>query len=282
MDRKSVLIEADELKAKLNDSTLRIYDATIMFGMGLSPEELVKLPTAHAQYLSGHIPGAAFFDHEKFSDMESDYEYILASDDILEAAIGEIGIGNQHEVVVYASNGILATAARAWWLLRYAGVQNIRVLNGGLAAWKAAGGQVDTGDTSYPAVTFTANFNSAMFASKEEVQAAIEDASVRVENTLPQEWYDQEHIPSSVCLPLTAISPDWSTLVPDDQLRETMKVPDDTQRIITYCGGGIAATVNAMVYLILGYENVAVYDGSLYEWKGEGLPLDNNQLQGDG
>ena len=277
MNRERILIEADELKDKLNDPKLRIYDATIMFAMALSPEEAAKMPTAQALYQAGHIPGAAFFDHEKFSDAESDYEYMLASDNILEAAIGEIGISNQNEVIVYASNGILATATRAWWLLRYAGVQNIRVLNGGLAAWKAAGGKVETGETFYPAASFKATFAPAMFASREEVQAAIEDATVRVENTLPQEWYDREHIPSSVCLPLTAVSPDWATLVPDEQLREMMKDTGVPQRIITYCGGGIAATVNAVVYLILGYENVAVYDGSLYEWKGEGLPLDNHQ-----
>ena len=277
MDRESILIEAEELKNKLTDPKLRIYDATIMFAMALSPEEAAKMPTAHALYQAGHIPGAAFFDHDTFSDMESDYEYMLASDEILEAAIGEIGIGNQHEVVVYASNGILATATRAWWLLRYAGVQNIRVLNGGLAAWKAAGGEVEKGESFYPAASFKANFNPAMFASKEEVQAAIEDASVRVENTLPQDWYDREHIPSSLCLPLTAISPDWSVLVPDDQLREMMKGTGAPRRIITYCGGGIAATVTAMAYLLLGHKNVAVYDGSLYEWKGEGLPLDNHQ-----
>ena len=277
MDRKHILIEAEELKNKLADPNLRLYDATIMFAMALSPEEAAKMPTAQALYQAGHIPGAAFFDHETFSDAESDYEFMLASDEILEAAIGEIGIGNENEVVVYASNGILATATRAWWLLRYAGVQNIRVLNGGLAAWKAAGGKVDTGETFYPAASFKAYFNPAMFASREEVQAAIEDASVRVENTLPRDWYDREHIPSSICLPLTAVSPDWATLVPYDQLREMMKDTGVPRRIITYCGGGIAATVNAMVYLILGYENVAVYDGSLYEWKGEGLPLDNHQ-----
>jgi len=277
MNRERLLIEAGELKDRLKDPKLRVFDATIMFAMALSPEEAAKMPTAQALYQAGHIPGAAFFDHDKFSDMDSDYEYMLASDAVLEAAIGEIGIDNQHEVVVYASNGILATATRAWWLLRYAGAEHVRVLNGGLAAWKAAGGQVDTGDAFYPAASFTASFKPAMFASRAEVQAAIDDASMRVENALPQEWYDREHIPNSVCLPLTAISPDWATLVPDEQLREMMNDTGTPRRIITYCGGGIAATVNAMAYLILGHENVAVYDGSLYEWKGEGLPLDKHQ-----
>ena len=277
MTRESILIEAEELKNKLADPKLRIYDATIMFAMGLSPEEAAKMPTAHALYQAGHIPGAAFFDHDRFSDTESDYEYMLASDDILEAVIGEIGISNENEVIVYASNGILATATRAWWLLRYAGVSNVRVLNGGLAAWQESGGEIEKGESFYPAAIFNATFKPGMFASREEVQAAIEDATIRVENTLPQDWYDQEHIPNSACLPLTTILVDWATILPDDQLRELMRTASDPKRIITYCGGGIAATVNAVAYLILGYENVAVYDGSLYEWKGEGLPLNKNR-----
>ena len=51
---------------------------------------------------------------------------------------------------------------------------------------------------------------------------------------------------------------------------------DDRNRIITYCGGGIAAAVNAAAHLITGHENVAVYDGSMFEWLGEGLPTVGN------
>ena len=55
--------------------------------------------------------------------------------------------------------------------------------------------------------------------------------------------------------------------------RHRLKPADPRQRIITYCSGGIAATVNSMAHLMVGNENVAVYDGSLYEWIGEGLPV---------
>ena len=276
MDPKNIFIEADELQSIIQQPDIRIYDATIMFGIGLSPEELVKLPTAYQQYLAGHIPGSAFFDHEKFSDLESDYEYMLADDAVLEAAIGKIGITQESVVVVYTSNAILATATRAWWLLKYAGVENVRVLNGGLPAWQAAGGRVETEETIYPPAAFKASFRQGMFAGIEEVQSAIQNPAVRVENALPQDWYDQEHIPNTLCLPITEISPDWATIVPEDELRNMLPKLAKSKRIITYCGGGIAATLNAVAYLILGYQNVAIYDGSLYEWKGEGLPVSSN------
>jgi thiosulfate/3-mercaptopyruvate sulfurtransferase len=60
---------------------------------------------------------------------------------------------------------------------------------------------------------------------------------------------------------------------PDDTFITRLQEISSHKRIITYCGGGIAATINAIAHLIAGHENVAVYDGSLIEWMGEGLPV---------
>ena len=272
MNREKALIEADELRSKIDSPNIRLYDATIMFYMGMSPAEAAKMPTAHQQYLAGHIPGAAFFDHQKFSDLDSPYEYMLAPEDILADQIGKIGITNDSEVILYTP-GILACATRAWWLLRYAGLENVRLLNGGLAAWVKAGGSVEQTEQKYAPAIFVPHFTPAMFASKEEVQAAIGLDNVLTENALTQDWYDREHIPGSTCLPLTDLTVGWDAFLPADQLALRLKSLAQHQRIITYCGGGIAATLNAVAYWMAGVENVAVYDGSLYEWKGEGLPL---------
>jgi thiosulfate/3-mercaptopyruvate sulfurtransferase len=272
MKRDRALIEADELLTKDNNPNIRIFDATILFYIGLSPEEVAKMPTAHEQYLAGHIPGATFFDHFEFSDANSPYEYMLASDAELVDQIGKIGIANDSEVIVYTT-GILACATRAWWLLRYAGLENVRVLNGGFNAWKEAGGAVEQVERKYSPVEFDGKFSPEMFASKEAVQAAIDANHVLIENALMQDWFDREHILGSSCLPLTELTVEWNAFLPEEQLAARMKAAVQHKRIITYCGGGIAATVNAMAYLMVGNENVAVYDGSLYEWKGEGLPI---------
>jgi thiosulfate/3-mercaptopyruvate sulfurtransferase len=266
------LIEADELLDKINDPRIRIFDATILFSMGLSPEEIARMPTAKNQYLDGHIPGAAFFDHQDFSDSNSPYEYMLAPDEELADQIGEIGIANDSDVILYTT-GILACATRAWWLLRYAGVEKVRVLNGGLAAWKAAGGMVEQGARTYASAEFKGSFKAEMFASARAVQAAINQEGILIENSLPQEWHDQEHIPGSTCLPLTELTVGWDAFLPEEQLVRRLNSSGQDRCIITYCGGGIAATLNAMAYWMAGSENVAVYDGSLYEWMGEDLPL---------
>lgn len=265
MNRDSMIIEADELLKKLNSENIQIYDASIQFFRSESD------PTAYEQYLQAHIPGAAFFDHQKFSDPSSAYMYTILSEAELAAQIGNIGISEDSELIFYAS-GALPSATRAWWILRYAGHNNVRVLNGGLAAWKKAGGQIAQEARQFEPVVFNGRFRSDMFASKEDVRQAMEDGEVSTINTLPLESYEAAHIAGSSCLSCLDLMQEMAAFLPDDMLALRLKENLPYKRIITYCGGGIAATVNAMAHLIVGNETVSVYDSSMSEWVGEGLP----------
>ena len=190
----------------------------------------------------------------------------------LAAQIGKIGISAASEVVFYTS-GYLPCATRAWWILRYAGHNNVRVLNGGLAAWEASGGELAQGGHTYGPSTFATHLRPEMFANKDDVLAAMGDGSVCTVNTLTAESYAQGHITDSSLLPCSDLMVGMTTLVADDALAARLHEEAQHERIITYCGGGIAATVNAIGHLIAGNENVAVYDGSMMEWGGEGLPI---------
>jgi thiosulfate/3-mercaptopyruvate sulfurtransferase len=256
MMRDSILIEADELLEKWDHESMRIYDASV----------------TNMMYLQGHIPGAAYFDHEKFSDPHSPYMCTILPDDALEAQIGKAGISNDAEVVVYAC-GMLPYAARAWWVLRYAGHKNVRILNGGLSAWEKAGGQIEQEVRQYQPSVFKARINPKMFASKEEVMAAMEDDNVATVDVLPLESYEASHIVGSTCLPCLDLMQGMDYFLPDDNLVSRLGEISKHKRIITYCGGGIAAAINAAAHLITGHENVAIYDGSMYEWLAEGLPV---------
>jgi thiosulfate/3-mercaptopyruvate sulfurtransferase len=264
MKRANMLIEADELLAKLDHANIRIYDATI----------------TDDAYLQGHIPGAAFFDHEKFSDPNGKYEYTILPDAELANQIGEAGISNDTEVVLYAC-GMLPYAARAWWVLRYAGHDNVRVLNGGLSAWKNAGGEIEQAPRQYEPSVFQGYVRPGMFASKDEVFASMEDQDVAIVNVLPSVSYDASHIPGSInlsCMDLMEgdFTQGMDSFKPVEQIALRLSEVAKHKRIITYCGGGIAAAVNAAAHLMTGHENVAVYDGSLYEWLGEGMPVNGN------
>lgn len=271
MNRDSVLIEADELLARLGDPNLRIYDATILFF-----RTEADAPDAYEQYLQGHIPGAAFFDHQKFSDRHSDYEYMLLPQAELVTQIGQLGISQDAEVILYAV-GVLPAATRAWWILRYAGHNHVRVLNGGLAAWIKAGGSLEAGARQYEETQFVGQPRPEMVVSKEDVLQAMGDASICIEYTLPLEVYGGAHIPGSSVVSALDLMQGMDTLVSDDAFASRLKEGARFERIITYCGGGIAATVNAVAHLIAGHENVSVYDGSLLEWMGEGLPIEESR-----
>lgn len=262
MKRENILIEADELLRKMDDPNLRIYDATIQFFQSDANG------TAYEKYLQSHIPGAGFFDHQKFSDANSKYRYMILPEAQLAAQIGDIGINAETEVVLYTS-GILACATRAWWILRYAGHNNVRVLNGGIGAWLAAGGKIESGGHVYKSTMFDCHLRPEMFSTKEDVMAAIKDGGINLEYTLDVEAYDGIYIPGSSLLSASALMQESVAFLPDNALKDHLKVDQGT---ITYCGGGIAATVNAIAYLMAGNQNISVYDGSLSEWIGEGLP----------
>ena len=256
MNRNEILIEADELLKKFGDPNIRIFDATI----------------TDDGYLQGHIPGAAFFEHEDFSAPESQNRYtnILPADKLAEQ-IGALGVSNETEVIVYAC-GMLPYAVRAWWLLRYAGHDKVRILNGGLSAWKQAGGQIEDEMRQYPPAIFQPQLREWMYANKEEVIEALKSSEVAVVNVMPRESYDGRHIKGSISLSSMNLMQQLDAFLPDDQIATHLQEVTHNKRIITYCGGGIAAAVNATAHLMTGYENVAVYHGSMFEWLAEDLP----------
>lgn len=264
MERKDILIEADELLKKTGDKNLRIFDATITDDV----------------YLQRHIPGAVYFDHERFSDPDSPHTCTILSEARLVDAIGKAGISNDSEVVVYAC-GMIPYAMRAWWVLRYAGHNNVRVLNGGLTGWIKAGGGTEQTPNQYEPSVFVGSIRQGMFADKEEVAASIDDGKIAIVNVLPPISYEGARIPGSVnlsCMDLMEgdFTQGMDYLQPVDQIAARIAETAKYNRIITYCGGGIAAAVNAAAHLMTGHENAAVYDGSLYEWLAEGMPVEGN------
>ena len=167
-------------------------------------------------------------------------------------------------------------AARAWWVLHYAGHNNVRVLNGGLSAWKNAGGKVEQLSRNYEPAVFIGNPKVEMFVDKEEVMAALEDKNTFVIDVLPVQSYEGAHITGSVNLSCMDLMQGMEYFLPNENLASRLQETTRHKRLITYCGGGIAAALSAMAHFMVGQENVAVYDGSLYEWIGEGLPMTGN------
>ena len=267
------LIDVDTLHSQLDDPQLKIFDAAVF----LTPQAQggYAVTSGREKYREGHIPGAGFIDlTSDWADTSGGLNSTLPAVASLAAAIGPSGIGNQDRVVLYSS-GHLMWATRAWWLLHYAGHANIALLNGNLRAWRAAGLPLKEGDESYPAATFTPRADAARFADTATVEAGM-DGKVCTINALTQALYEgtgdfyyqrRGHIPGSKLMYYDDVLRD-EFFLPADELGPLLESQGmlSADQVITYCGGGIAATLDAFACTLMGQHNVAVYDGSMSEW----------------
>ena len=274
------LISAQELMQQLNDPAVRIYDTSVLL---LAAEQGYTSQPGRERYLREHIPGAGFINlSEDWSDTRSPYNNTLPQIDALAEAIGRDGISNDNLVVLYSSSHLM-WATRAWWLLRYAGHTNVKVLNGNLAAWLDAGLPVEAGAKAYAAATFSPSERADVFVSTAEMVAGMEDGVCTV-NALSPALYEgtgefyygrRGHIPGSRSLYFSDLLEN-EFFLPAEQLHQTLEARGmlSTSRTLIYCGGGIAATLEGFACALVGQENVGVYDGSMSEWAAnEELPL---------
>jgi len=279
--RQNYLVEPKRLAEQLNDDSLRVYDATVF----LRPADRgYRAESGLSEYKERHVPGSAFLDQiHDISDTSTGLGFTLPAPDQLQTALREAGISNHDQVVFYSSSHIM-WATRAWWLLHYAGHEHVVVLNGGLSAWQAAELTVERGINHYPKGTMTVSPRTERFVDTAAVISAIGDVDVCTVNALSPDVYSGEskmsygrkgHISGSINL-------HYDDLLDDGRFRESVEVEVvlrakdilDAGRVIAYCGGGISATIDAFACLLVGKNEVAVYDGSMSEWvKDESLPM---------
>ncbi len=274
------LISAQELMQQLSDPAVRIYDTSVLL---LAAEQGYTSQPGRERFLREHIPGAGFINlSEDWSDTRSPYNNTLPQIDALAEAIGRDGISNDNLVVLYSSSHLM-WATRAWWLLRYAGHTNVKVLNGNLAAWLDAGLPVEAGAKVYAAATFSPSERADVFVSTAEMVAGMEEGVCTV-NALSPALYEgtgefyygrRGHIPGSRSLYFSDLL-ESEFFLPAEQLHQTLEARGmlSASRTLIYCGGGIAATLEGFACALVGQENVGVYDGSMSEWAAdEELPL---------
>ena len=277
------LISPEELAADLDHPNRRIFDATVF--LGRSPSGGYRAESGLEKYGQGHIPGAAFLDLiEAASDTSTGLGFTLPPAAQLEALFRSLGVSDDSEVVLYCT-GHMMWATRGWWLFHYCGHRHVRVLNGGFQAWRDGGFPVVTERPEHPAGTFTARPRPELFADKDAVLAAIGDAGVCTVNALSPDVHSGEsdmsygrkgHIAGSVNVFYDELLEE-GRFRDVDGLRTALEAKGllSAPRVISYCGGGISATIDAFACLLAGQERVAVYDGSMSEWvRDESLPME--------
>ena len=280
------IVSGEWLEAHLGDPGLRIFDCTTYLRYEEGTGRPYRVESGRADYEADHVPGAAFLDLQgDFSIEDSLYRFTLPSPDVLAQAFAAHGIGDGVRAVLYA-RGNMQWATRFWWMLRSIGFDDTAVLDGGMDKWLADGRAVEAGSNDYPATTMTARPREGLFTDKAGTLAAIGAEGVCTINALGADLHSGANarygrpgrVPGSVNVPaLSLLDPETKALADAATAAEAFAAVGATpdKRIVAYCGGGIAATLDAFLLHQLGYEKVAVYDASMSEWAtDESLPIE--------
>jgi thiosulfate/3-mercaptopyruvate sulfurtransferase len=232
-------------------------------------------PPGKEAYDAGHLPGAYFVDLDtELAGPPGPGRHPLPDATTVTATFHRIGIvAADTPVVVYdAANSM--SAARARWIFRYFGLTDVRVLDGGLAAWKSAGGQTVVDAPADGAGTFTATPGHLPMLDAEGAAAAAE-SGVLLDARAPERFAGEVepmdpvagHIPGAVNAPTTANVDESGHFLPAADLRArftALGVTPDAE-VAVYCGSGVTAAHEALALESAGLP-ATVYLGSWSEW----------------
>ena len=279
------LVETGWLAERLDDPGVRLLDCTTHLPP-LPDNSYYTVRPGREDFLRGHIPGASFVDMDHdVADTSAAFHFMLPSSSQFAQAMSALGISRDTLVVSYSgANHWWAT--RMWWMLRVFGHERAAVLNGGFQKWHKEGRPVEGGPAkSFARTDFEARAaRREMVATKEDVLAATGSADTCIINALRPEqhkgtggvYYGRRgHITGSINLAAVATVDDDNVYKSAGELRRMFAEPLSKPAVITYCGGGIAASADALVLTMLGHDNVRLYDASLSEWaRDPALPME--------
>jgi len=271
------LIDAAELAGRMDDDTLRIVDVR---------SDLSDPSAGRRAYLQGHVPGAIHLHLE--DDLSGPIRpdglggrHPLPAPDLFAARLGQVGIGDAHHVVAYDDAGG-AIAARLWWLLRWIGHDRVQVLDGGVDAWTASGGELVSGPESHPPAIATARPDPRMVVDADDVAARLEDpARLLVDARAPERYRGEVepldrkagHVPGALNLPYAG-NLERGRLRPPSELRARFAPLAEAEEVVVYCGSGVTAAHDALAMEEAGLPLPRLYPGSWSDWSSrDDLPV---------
>jgi thiosulfate/3-mercaptopyruvate sulfurtransferase len=266
------LVPAEWLLAHLHYPRVRVLDASwYLSALNRDPRR---------DFREGHIPGAQLFSIDDASDASSPLPHTLPPAAQFAEVVSRLGISSGDHVVVYDASGTNFSAPRVWWMFRAYGHDDVSLLDGGLAAWRAAGGSLETGDPApAPRGDFDAELRTGMIRSAAQVIEAQRTGGAQVvdmrsrgrfEGTEPEPrpGLRSGHIPGSRSVPYASLVDADGRLRSDAELRAILeKAGIDAQRpVIASCGSGVTACSLLLALHVLGVTETSLYDGSWSEW----------------
>lgn len=262
----SALISAEDLLQIIDHPGVKIIDAS--YGL---PELPVR------------IGAAVDFDIDDIADPDSPFLHTLPTPEIFAEKVGRLGISNSDRVIVYDRNGIWMAAARAWWMFRVFGHDNVQILDGGLPVWVLKQYDLMPKDRETPPpapATFIATLRPELCKTRVDILQNLADLSFTVIDARDEKRYsgttpepraglDSGHIPGSVNLPfMKLINPVTGELRHNGELVDEIAIAgiDPAKPLAVSCGSGVTACVVALALYQTGMPGAAIYDGSWTEW----------------
>ena len=269
------IVSTQWLADNIDDPSLRLFDATVYLTVNPDGPGYIT-ESGRAKWSQAHIPGANFLEMlTEFSDNSTPVPMMMPAPERFAELCRRHGIADDSTVVIYSAQTMM-WSARMWWMLRSMGFANAAVLDGGWEKWEREGRPTSSEDRPYPQATFTPRPQATMWADKKDVLQAIHNPSVCTINALQPDIYDGQinrygragHIPGSHNVYYASLlNPDNGTYLPPDQLKQRFEASGTfSRRTILYCGGGVSASLDALALTMLGHPDVAIYDGSMFEW----------------
>jgi thiosulfate/3-mercaptopyruvate sulfurtransferase len=232
------------------------------------------------EWQAGHIPGAAFLDLDRdlSSPPGAGGRHPLPSGSQFEAAARRAGISAGTRAVVY-DEALDGGATRLWWLLRHHGHDEVAVLDGGLAAWRAGGGPLRAGPEQIEPGSFESRVRGDDTAGADELAGRLDDERLALLDARAAARYAgleepidpvAGHIPGALNTPFAELVPDGRFLAPEE-LAERLR-PAGERELVAYCGSGVTACTVVLAATLAG-RGARLYPGSWSEWCELGLPV---------
>lgn len=267
------LVSAEELLDALDDPSLRVADVRWFLG---EPER------GQAEYAQGHIPGAIFVDLDRdLAAPPGEGRHPLPDPTRFADRMGQLGFGDEHTIVIHdAAQG--QYGARMWWMLDRLGHDSVYMLDGGIAAWRAAGGPWTAERSTPMRATMTLATDWPGTTDRERVAAsrhAIDLVDVRAPERYRGEVEPIEkvpgHIPGARNRPCgTMLTPD-GRMLPGDEIRPLIRGEGERAErpLVISCGSGVTACFGTLAARVAGLPDPILYPGSYSDWVGAGMPV---------
>jgi thiosulfate/3-mercaptopyruvate sulfurtransferase len=279
----STIISAEQLAnlTQSSDQPLMIFDCTF---------DLMKPELGQQQFNEAHIAGAIYVNLDKHLSSKNDLaaasggRHPLPSRETFAGWLSSIGFTNAHQAVVYDRNGV-NYCGRLWWMLKWVGHEAVAVLDGGLQAWQAAGGAVETAQTASKLKKSLFSPSNYILAGELAALAAINTIANNL-NKSPQTILDARgaprfrgevepldpaagHIPGALNRPFTENIGADGKFKPADVLKADfakLLAGRDPNTVVHHCGSGVSAVPNVLAMELAGFGRQALFAGSWSEW----------------